>query len=485
MFQSDMVPDPSISQLEAFLLDALLIMLITLIGWLFLGYIFKRDSRVSRISLSFIVGAGIMSWTLFLVGWLKIPIGLPSVVGLAALLLLFGGWIHIRFGLSNPASRKPHRRTVGKRTMLGMVCIVVILGFIFLYLAYLSVGRSYSSFDALTMWATKGYGIAYEGSIWQGSRWGGMGLAYPLHIMLLIAIFKLISGDILPGSKLIFPLFFVSYLLFTFDFLRRRGLKEIAAIAVTLLISTIPIFVNHATIGYANLPMAVYLIPGLLLMVEGILEENNRAQIVGSLLLGFTVWTIIEGVLFVAVGFIAVVVSVLIMKKGKIDWISAMTPLLLVGGSWLLFYLLYAASGSQASSAVDKMLLSWRNGQINFPDIRLILGYARRNVFEVSTWGYLFPAGLAVSILGFRQLHPKRNAYAFAVLLVLVAIGALSLGLFYLRSFAIEGLYDLLVRGFPRGFISPAILFPLFMGILMAGIQPRSDSKNSPPPFTG
>ena len=339
------------------------------------------------------------------------------------------------------------------------------------------------------MWAPKGYGIAYEGSLWGAVQWGNHKLAYPLHIQLLIAMFRIFSGDVLPGSKLIFPLFFISYLLFTYDYLRRRAVGELLAIAITLIAATVPLFVLHATIGYANLAMAAYLIPGLLWLLEGVFTGNSRAQILGSLLLGFTVWTIIEGVLYVGAGLAALTLAYLIVRKGKIHWISALAPLLVVGGAWLLFYMLYAAQESQAVSAFDQMWLAIRTGQVDFSDIRLIFGYARRNIFDVSTWGYLFPIGLVITVLGLRQLLPRQNPYGFSITLAVCSLAALSLGLFYLRSFAIEGLYDLLVRGFPRGFMSPAMLFVILygsvlpgsvsrMGHLLGGKERRLDSRS-------
>jgi len=454
-----------------FVYDVMLIAGMVLIGWFAIGIIVPSISNLARVSLSFLVGAGISSWSIFILGWIGVPIRWSWMLGWMLFMLIAGGWLNYRARQSNKAHLTSG--SWSRDSCWSHVAIGVILALAFCYLGYISAGRSYSTFDALSMWAPKGYGIAHEGSLWGAVEWGNHKLDYPLHIQLLIAMFRIFSRDVIPGSKLIFPLFFISYLFFTFDYLRRRAMGDLLALAITLITATVPLFVLHATIGYANLAMAAYLIPGLLWLLEGVFTENSRAQILGSMLLGFTVWTIIEGVLYVGAGLAALVLAYLIVRKGKIRWFSALVPLLVVGGAWLLFYMLYAAQESQAVSAFDQMWLAIRTGQVDFSDIRLILGYARRNIFEVSTWGYLFPTGLVIIVLGLRQLMPRQNPYGFSLTLVVCSLAALSLGLFYLRSFAIEGLYDLLVRGFPRGFMSPAMLFVILFGSVLSGILSR------------
>ena len=463
--------------LSALLLDLLLITSMSLTGWFVVGFIHPSIGRLTRLSLSFLVGAGISSWTLFILGWLGYPIRLLWVIAWHLVLLIISAFLDRQKtlrGRNLVASAVDQKHP---RAGLYPISIGLVFGIITIYLGYISVGRSYSIFDALSMWAPKGYGIALEGSLWGAISWGNHKLAYPLHVQLLIMQFRLISGDMLPGSKLIFTLFFVSYLMFTYDFLRRRGLNRLFSMAVTLFLASTPLFVIHATIGFANLAMAVYLTTGLVTLLDGVMEGNKAAQVLGSLLLGFTIWTIIEGVLFVIAGLAALVGGMLIIRRVQISWVSMLGPMLVVGGAWIMFYFLFAAGDSQASNAFSSMWASLKEGQIDIPVIRLILGYARRNIFDISTWGYLFPIGLVVGILAIKQLLPNRNPYTFTLILMLFSIGALSLGLFYLRSFEIEGLYDLLKRGFPRGFISPAMLLGPIIGVLLQALSTKSVVK--------
>ena len=58
--------------------------------------------------------------------------------------------------------------------------------------------------DSIQIWGAKGYGIAITGSIKDVTDWETNTLAYPLHVPVLVAFFRLLSGDLLPSSKLIF-----------------------------------------------------------------------------------------------------------------------------------------------------------------------------------------------------------------------------------------------------------------------------------------
>lgn len=328
------------------------------------------------------------------------------------------------------------------------------------------------------MWAPKGYGIALEQSLW-GATLGSHDLAYPLNIHFIIALFRLASGDILPGSKVAFSLFYISLLFGATAYALRRGVHTRLAVILMVVIATIPVLFEHSTIGYANLPMSVYLVLAVLWGIEGIFNEKKHTQVLSGLLFGFTIWTIVEGGLFVLAATLALIAAKLITRKGRIYPLHWFLPVVLIGGSWVLFYKLYGVQGSQAMGAVQKMWDSILQGQWRLSNIRLILGYTRRNIFIFDTWGLVYPAGIITLLVGWKYLLPKQNRYSFALLLVALNTGALTLGLFYLRSFAIPGLYELLERGLPRGFISPTVFFCMAF-VLVAGELVAAFSEDYP-----
>lgn len=168
-------------------------------------------------------------------------------------------------------------------------------------------------------------------------------------------------------------------------------MRLIALSAVIL--ATVPIIFLHSTIGYANLPMGVYLVLGALWGVDGIFRESKRHQMLSGLMLGFTVWTILEGGLFVISAVLAIIGATLIVRKGRIYFIHWLFPIAIIGGIWVIFYKLYGGSGSSAMSATQLLLNSILRGEWDFPVLRLIFGYARRNIFDPQTWGFIYPVG--------------------------------------------------------------------------------------------
>ena len=451
----------------AVVVNVAVVLAICTLGALISFLVINNPSRLELFSLSFPLGAGALTWTLFILGWIGIPFRLEIVffvwlisIGIITVLLR-------RSQIGGQAERSLDKiSNIRKVTGFEKVAFVILV-IIFIVSIFISIGRSYSAYDAVAMWAPKGYGIALEESLW-GASWGNHGFSYPLNMHFLIGIFKLASGDILPGSKIIFPLFFISLIAGAVAFLYKRGVEPRITSLSAVILATVPTLFIHSTIGYANLPMGVYLVFGVLWGVEGIFRESKRYQVLSGLLLAFTVWTIVEGGLFVFISVFAIVCAKIISRRGRIFFIHWLLPIIVIGGIWVLFYKLYASFNSDAMSAASLLLDSILHGKLDLPALRLIFGYARRNIFDPHTWGYIYPLGFIITLLGWKHLLPKKDHYVFSIYLVMISTGLLALGLIYLRSFVTPGLYDLLKRGFPRYFISPSIIFFL-VTILIGG----------------
>ncbi len=456
----------------AVVIDVVVVLAFYTLGALISFLLISNPSRLELFSLSFPLGAGALTWFLFILGWMGIPFRLEFVffVWLFAISILS---ILVRRSRMRGQAKRSLDKISNKREVTTFEKVFfAILVIIFFISIFISIGRSYSSYDAIAMWAPKGYGIALEESLW-GARWGGHGFSYPLNMHFLIGIFKLASNDILPGSKIIFPLFFVSLIAGVAGFLSKRGVDPRITALSAVILATVPTLFHHSTIGYANLPMGVYLVLGVLWGIDGIYRENKTSQLLSGLLFGFAIWTIVEGLLFVFISMLVIVCAKIVSRRGRVYYIHWLLPIVVIGGIWLVFYKLYAASGSSAMGAARLLFDSILQGDWDFPAVRLILGYARRNIFDPSTWGLIYPLGIFITLLGWKYLFPKNDPYVFSIFLVMMSTGLLALGLIYLRSFVIPGLYDLLKRGFPRYFISPSIFF--FLVVILIGGHLISD----------
>ncbi len=142
--------------------------------------------------------------------------------------------------------------------------------------------------------------MAREGNLLASLTWGPSVAGYPLNIQLTISSFHLLDGDVLPGSKLLFPFFLSAILLAAYSSWRRAGHSDVWAGVLILAVGTVPLILDHSTTGYTNLPFSAYLILGCLMVLEGAQCDNHRQQLLGGLLLAGAVWTRQEGLLVVA-----------------------------------------------------------------------------------------------------------------------------------------------------------------------------------------
>ena len=83
--------------------------------------------------------------------------------------------------------------------------VVAFLAALLLISGGLSVGRSYSGWDDMSIYSAQGYAIARQGSILAVDVAGPSARGYPVSIQLTIAAFRVLGLEGLPGSKLVFP----------------------------------------------------------------------------------------------------------------------------------------------------------------------------------------------------------------------------------------------------------------------------------------
>ena len=439
-------------------MDILIFVGIYLLGFGITLTFLRGGNWIEHLSLAFPLGSASLSYLLFFVGIFGLSFSISNVLVVYILTL-------ITFTVTTFITGKPHvdnLHHVRIKIRQGLKSINYPAFFMFIFLiasligtGFLAIGRGYSEWDAAGTWASKGYGIAWEGTIFGAESWGAHGLTYPLNIPILIAVFQLFSGDALPASKLIFPLYYLSLLLGCYAYWRRIGVGGWYSSFGLILIGTVPIIFRHATLGYVNLPLATFLILGILWFLHGTAEKDRKHFLLSSLLFGFATWTTLEGILFSG-AILGPFILYELFQSRKMISLHVWIPFLILSTIWYIFFRTYGASGSQAMSAVDKMMASIRAGDYHLVEARLIFGYTRRYIFKPEIWGLLFPVSLLAFVVNLRKL--KTNPELRLILVAIVSTGFLTAGLFYLRSFEISGFLSLLQRGFPRGFLQTAIL---------------------------
>lgn len=469
--------DSQFEPLKALIVDLLILLAFSLVGAPLTMIILRRLDWFEVVIFSFPLGAGILAWFTFILSWAGVPISFTTVsllffallgVGLVTLMgLLRRNVIQLR----RPRLHIPTTfRQLDLPTTFAQFGILLLLTLIII----LSIGRSYSLYDPIANWSLKGYAIADFGTIFAGENWGGHGLAYPMNLPLMISIFRIVDGDILPGSKLLFPIFTGVLLLGSFRFWQKRNVNtRIASLAILMLLST-PLVFQHATQGFSNLPFTAYIVLGILWCLIGVYDEDSRSLLMGGLMLALASWTRPEGF-----GFgIAIIVILLITRgvsaKGKLPLRPLLIPLAIVYGVWFAFASGFL-TGDSVWTALPGFFDAVAEGRFNLSPILQILQFNMKQVFTPEVWGLAFPMAVVLSIIGLRRLRPRDDPIVLSLSLLSLSALTIPIGLFYVASFSRANFTRMLEINFDRA------LFPaLFLCTVLAitSIAGR-DEKNT------
>jgi hypothetical protein len=432
------------------------------LGILFVLLLLPRAELLEAAALGFGLGVAGLTWLLFLLSWAGIPLTPATILILYGVLAAAALLLGIR--LRRTAAPAP-RLALAPSEKICEYAGWVLLGLLGLALMVVSVGLSYYYWDAMAIWSVKGYGIGLQASIFAARVWGAKGLAYPLNIPLAISIFYRFDGDALPGSKLLFPAYYISLLAGLHLYFRSQKLPAWINWVAVFLIATIPLLLQYSLIGYANIPDAYYYALGLLWIGMGIAGADLRRAAVGSLLLAFTIWTRLEGLEFwlIAVVGLGLVWGKLLLSRRMAAVV--LLPGLLVGGVWTAFALLNHASSGE-TQLLQSALVDLVHGVIHPGAVVQILRYTVYIVVDIHEYGFFGPplVGLALLLAVFHPgLRHNRSVLAPAALGLLTALGVMFM--YYLTSYDPAGVEWWLGTGYDRMLFGALVL-------LLAGSGP-------------
>jgi hypothetical protein len=451
--------------------------------------ILGRSTWLELLGLAYPLGSGVLTWLLFILSWMGLRITALSVAATAAFALAGATWAAENRRRQILQSATDRRRVIREDTGGSSVQVGLGLAFVVLMLAALaiSIGRSYAAYDAMAGWALKGYGIAASGSVLAGRSWGMWGLNYPLNIMLQVATFRLFGGDLLPESKLLFPVYLACVCLGIFSFWRRFRVAPALAAAGLMLIATNPVVFIHATNGYANLPFAAILTLGMLAAIDGVLECDPRRQIISGLLLGIGVWTRPEGFLYVALIAVAVAAVARLGRIGRVYPLAFTVPVVGLSVPWLLFALthyeldpVWIQHGDTAVLAITNLLRGISAGGARLSTLYLIVKLFLERAMLPENWGAYLPVVTCLFVLSaFARRTWARMEIPYLVAASVITI-ALPVALYLVLS--IHGLPDFVLvlrRDFDRAYL-PAYFMTNVLAITLLQSRTYDQDPSAP-----
>jgi hypothetical protein len=473
--------------IKALLIDLTLLGLLFLLGALIVFNIDQRLSWTDVLTLSVPIGAGCLTFALFLVARLGVRITLGSY--LAVMLAIFVCCLSMKLVRKRklfPDVQKINPNNITRSIRRQPWVFILIAGVMLVagVIMIISVICGHSSFDGIANWVLKGYAIAETGSVTAGSRWGGHGLSYPQNIHLLVALFRLADGDVVPGSKLLFPIYFFSLLLGCFGLWNKYGVRKEFSLLGVLCLSSTPIIFEHATLSWANLPFSVYLVLGVFYLIDAIKTQNKNKIWISGILSAAAVWTRPEGIGYALIIGLVLVVMVFIRKIRKSVIISCFAPSLLVILGWMTFSYKWMA-GDEIGTVITNFIPALVKGDIRPGLIGQLLTYAVTRFASIGTWGFLFWIIIILLIGGAIRMRKTIPMEILTIFITALLFLLIPLFMFYVAGFNMDNPSVFLSVSFDRAqFHGAALLLTAAMVASLGNLAPvnldKGDDKSHP-----
>ena len=308
--------------------------------------------------------------------------------------------------------------------------------------AAISAGKGYSVSDEILVWAPKGYGIAFTGSLDSVTGWGTNTLPYPLHVPILIAAFNLLFGDMLPAAKLAFSGYYVALLFLVFSQLERMGVHRLIAGLCTLLVATSPLIFKHSSIAYANLAFTFNLVAAILLLVQCIettgAPGTSKAFLLSGLFFLAASWTRPEGALIAWLGIAAILI--LTRLKGRRfswkQWAWLAAPMLFYQAFWWLVMTAVYTGRFEKSQMGQRALTSILEGNLHLNEGLYVFTFGFSRLFQFKNWGLWGIGVVIVTLLAVFLGIKQRNGRWITFLAGWIFIGMICL-MYYITSYDI------------------------------------------------
>jgi len=457
--------------LRSTLLPVLWMLLLTASGTLIAAQLLQQGNFYMQAALGFGLGAGLFTILVGLASLMGIPLTAPVMAWSAAILAGSAALtVLVRRTHSENGGIRPFTRALKKPQLDGWVLVFLGLAAIS---ALAAAGKGYRVSDELLIWAPKGYGIAYSGTLAGVTEWGTNTLPYPLQVPILIAASNLLFGDILPAAKLVFSAYYLAVLILAYSYLIQIGVRPYSAGCCTLLVATTPLIFRHATIAYANLPFSFNLMAAVLVLARAVpcgsprQPGAKRAYLLSGLFFMLAAWTRPEGTWMAWLLIASLALLAVFRRRGATwrDWGWLVAPMFFYQIYWWLVSRSAYLEGVERSQIGLQAFSAMVEGNLHLTEGLYILtaGFSRLLNFE--SWGVWGMGLILLAAAGTWGWKKKRGGSSLVFLAGWLMLGMVVV-MYYIASF--DKNHDIswwVSTGLER------MLFPGLLLLWLGGIQ--------------
>ncbi len=409
-----------------------------LVGFLFVTLCSRSDPGqgfFERLFLGIGIGIGILTFEMFILGLLRIPmtVTLISLIQLATIMV--SGYFLQRSGMSvrqifGPAAGRRDSRQTGN-SLLKQLLVLLLAAWILAKLLFVLYEGFYipeHTSDSWEHWSLAAKFIFYEKGLQLDpavEHFFGRDYMkiqrYPLNVPLMQAWVSFCIGKASEVYMKIWnAVFFVGTVGLLYFSIRKRA-SLTASLLAAFFLSSVPLLTYHALTAYADLPLGFYAMGAMVCFWEYI--ESRKGERAGTaqllVLVGactaLCIWTKMEG-LFFAAAVSAVMVVYFWAKRVPFRRLAAyVSPIAFVALPWYIFLF---SIGVRVSYGEEKMVEETVTRGIHLQVLPVVLEQA----FFSPNFNLVFPFLFFLLIFGFKRIVRSDLWYLHAALLLVMAM---------------------------------------------------------------
>jgi 4-amino-4-deoxy-L-arabinose transferase-like glycosyltransferase len=408
-------------------------------GFLFVTWCTRSETgtgALERLFLGFGIGTGMITFEMFLLGLLRIPLNsaVISIAQIATTVLL--GYLLYRSG--TPWRRifrlTPERPDASPATATyrERIIVLVLIAWILakvLFVVYEGFFLPEHTSDSWEHWSSGAKFIFYEkglaldpGNEYFFGAGYLKGQRYPLNVPLMQVWISLCIGEAHEVYMKVWNALFFLCMVGLLFFALRRKTTLMTAVLAAFFLSAVPLLTYHALTAYADLPLGFYALGAMVCFWNAIeAQKSGRGGHARGLLVlmgAFTalcVWTKMEG-LFFAAAFSASLALYCYVKKISFKQVTAfLAPLVLITVPWYVFLF---SIGVPVSYGKGELLGATITKGIHFQVVPVI---AEQVLFSAN-FNLIFLFLLLLILVGYRRIMESGLGYLYTALFSVMVI---------------------------------------------------------------
>ena len=366
-----------------------------------------------KLGLSYLFGIGAITLEMFIMGLFGFEFVTTCILTPWIILFLLNVLRYHRLGRINTIFKESSGPPASKFDIFEKI-LLFLLSFQVVYAFFKALIKPIESYDSVSIWALKAKILYLAKTIpadffhMISVTFHGIHADYPLLLPFSEAWFYTFFGNFNDHLvKIIFPLNLLAFLLVFYSVLKRITGKRKIALLFTFILASIKQFSDYATIGSADLQMAIYCFLTFIFLFMWVKYKRTPYLAASTLSCVFTFWAKAEGAVVFLIT-LTLLTSLFFVR----DLRERLTPKnfrYLVGAMLVLFILFASWLGFKASLGLENDIINintFKNLRVTGVCKRIIaIGYEyQKHIFGFKKWNIVWIAFLYFVIVRFKSL---------------------------------------------------------------------------------